>query len=1093
MAIPIRERVRFGRFELNLRTGELVSTEPETDGSPPQKLPLRDQPFQILRLLIERHGRMVTRDEIKKLLWPNDTIVDFDRSINVAMAILRKAVGDSAENPQYVETLPRRGYRLIVPVEWQESTEDISKLTESQISPPRLTVPGVTGKLISQYRVLEVLGGGGMGVVYKAEDLKLGRPVALKFLPEEIAEHEGAIQRFEREAQMASALNHPNICTIYGIGQYEGNPFISMELLEGESLSARLAQSPAPFALTTLFDIAIQVCGALRAAHTKGIIHRDVKPANIFLTRDGPVKILDFGLAKLVSSEEELQVVTGPTSSLPSADLEKRSPQHPTSDNRTSLTQAGIALGTVGYMSPEQIRKEKLDARTDLFSFGLVLYEMATGCRAFQGESTAIVHEAILNHQATSAREVISSLPPRLNQIISKALEKDLGRRYQSATELHDDLLRAQKESRSIAYLSRDWLAIAAVVLILVVAGAFYWRHHTKIALSSSDTLVLAYLNNKTSDAAFDEGMDFGLQVAFNQTPYLNFLSRDKVRETAQELGLSSDAKISPQVALQVCRKTNSRAVISASIADVGNRFLVALSAIDCRSGKTLEQEVHQAETRDDVVRSLGLCAYQLRGSLGESKDSLREFNQPLDQATTSSPEALQFLALGYLKQLGGDIPKALAYYGRAIEKDPNFGLAYAAEGSGNMWRNKPELALVDFSRAFESRDRLTIPSRFQVESAYYASRHEHDKECAVSRKWVDAFPRDVIARVNFSGCLENTGQIDERLVQAREAARLLPSGPTLMHLLMATIYAQRLDDARETYDETIARGMDSDQLHSAHALLAFLQNDKSGMQKEWDWASQDPVRGRSILYLKSNIAGFYGRSREAHRLMQTDVDSAIKAGLMSDAMNFESYEGLREAEIGDLRESKALAKDVVRKSQDPNILMLAAFTFARAGNTTQSQKLVEKLNQLFPTDFTIQAFNLPATRAAIRLAENDPAAAIRILRPVTPYDLAISDSFYNAYPAYLRGLAYLQLKEGTLAAAEFRKVLDHPGLVDGFVIGALSVLELARSQALMGNGNAARKSYEDFLTLWKDADPDLPIYKTAKSEYAALLRTTVQ
>jgi tetratricopeptide (TPR) repeat protein len=680
-----------------------------------------------------------------------------------------------------------------------------------------------------------------------------------------------------------------------------------------------------------------------------------------------------------------------------------------------------------------------------------------------------------------------------VNEIISKALEKDRAQRYQSATELHEDLLRVQKEWHS-SYWSRNWLAIAASVLILVAAGALYWRHHTKIALSPSDTLVVAYLNNETSDAAFDEGMDFGVQVALEQTPYLILLGRDKVHETAGLLGLSKDTKITPQIALQVCRKTNSRAVISASIADVGNHFRVALSAIDCRSGKTLEQEVHEAETRDDIVRTLGLCAYQLRASLGESRDSLRRFNQPLDRATTSSPEALQFLALGYLKHLGGDIPGALANYGRAIEKDPNFGLAYAAEASGNMWLDKRALALVDMSRAFELRDRLTIPSRFQVETMYYGDgRHEWDKASRVAQEWVDAFPRDVIARINFSSCLERLGRLDERLVQAREAARLLPSAPTLTHLLSAETYARRLDDARETYDDAISRGIDSLRLHLDHAQLAFLQNDKSGMQKEWAWASQDPVRGRFVLYLESKIEGFHGRSREAHRLTQIDLNSSMKAGLLSDAVDFESNDGLREAEIGNPQQSEALATEAVRKTHDPNVLMLAAFIFARTGNTKQSLKLVEKVNQLLPNDFTIQTFNLPATRAAIKLDENDPAAAIEILRSVTPYDLLISDSFDNVYPAYLRGLAYLQLKEGNLAAAEFRKVLDHPGIANGVVIGALSILQLARSQALMGDGNAARKSYEDFLTLWKEADPDLPIYKTAKAEYAVLRKTAVQ
>jgi eukaryotic-like serine/threonine-protein kinase len=1090
MAIHLSERVRFGRLELNLRTGELASI----DDSSPKKVLLREQPFQILRLLVERGGKIVTRDELKKLLWPNDTVVDFDRSINVAMAILRKAVGDIAENPKYIETLPRRGYRLIVPVEWLESAGDLPKVEESRTARPLPTNGEVTGKRISHYRVLEVLGGGGMGVVYRAEDLKLGRPVALKFLPEEVREHQAAIQRFEREAQIASALNHPNICTIYEIDQYEGKPFIAMELLEGESLSARLAQSHAPFALTALLDIAIQVCSALQAAHAKGIIHRDVKPANIFLTKDGPVKILDFGLATLASSEGEPQVATTALSPLLPRDLETRSPQQISSENRATLTLTGIALGTVGYMSPEQIRKEKLDARTDLFSFGLVLYEMATGRRAFQGESAAIVHEAILHASPSPATDLRSPVSRRLNAIILKALEKDRARRYQSATEIREDLLLVQKEVRQVRNFSRKWLAVAASVLVLVAAGALYWRHHSRIALASSDTLVLAYLDNQTSDAAFDEGMDFAVQVALEQTPYLNLLSRDKVHDTARLLGLSKDTKITAPIALQVCRKTNSRAVISASIADVGNRFRVAMSAIDCQSEQTLVQEIHDVETRDDIVRTLGLCAYQLRVSLGESRGSLREFNQPLDQATTSSPEALQFLALGYLKQLSGDTSGALAYYGRAIEKDPNFGLAYAAEGSGDLWLDQRGPALVALSRAFELRDRLTIPSRFHVETAYYGDgRHEWDKQCRVNREWVDAFPRDVIARINFSACLERLGRLDERLVQAREAVRLLPSAPTLTHLLSATIYAQRLDEARETYEEAISRGIDNPRVHLYHAQLAFLQDDKSGMQNEWDWASQDPVRGRFVLFFKSKVAGIYGHSREAHRLVQMDVDSSIKAGNLLDASFFESSDGLREAEIGHLRQSEALATDVVQKSQDPNALMLAALTFARTGNAKQSQKLVEKLDQLFPSDFTIQTFNLPATRAAIKLGENDPMAAIEILQPVTPYDFGVSDSFDNLYPAYLRGLAYLQLKEGNLAAVEFRKVLDHPGVGEAFVTDALSILQLGRSQALIGDGNAARKSYQDFLTLWRDADPDLPIYKTAKAEYAALRKAALQ
>jgi serine/threonine protein kinase/DNA-binding winged helix-turn-helix (wHTH) protein len=1095
--VPIKDhragRVRFGAFEVDLRSGELYPAGILDDG---RKTLLREQPFQVLRMLIEGDGKVVTREQIRKRLWPNETIVGFDHSINVAIGILRQTLGDSADNPQYIKTLARRGYRLIVPVEWQETTADIPKVEGLQTSVPLAANRngGLTGTSISRYRVLEVLGGGGMGVVYRAEDLKLGRPVALKFLPEEVVEQPATIQRFEREAQTASALNHPNICTIHGIEEYEGKPFIVMELLEGEALSTRLARSHGPLALTTVLDVAIQVCSGLQAAHAKGIIHRDVKPANIFLTKDGPAKILDFGLAKLASSEEE-QTAMPDDGSLPfSRSSQKRPAQHSSLPDVTNLTATGTALGTLAYMSPEQIRKEKLDARTDLFSFGLVLYEMATGRRAFLGESAAVVHEAILQHTPSSARELRPSVPRRLNEIISKALEKDRAQRYQSAMEMREDLLRAQKELRSIGGLSRNWLAIVASLLVLGTAGALFWRHHSARALSSSDTLVLADVTNETSDGALDEGLSFALLVALGQTPYLNLLGGDKLHETARRLGLSEDTKISPlvtpQVALQVCLKTNSRAVVSASIKDVGNRFRIVLSAIECQSGKTLEQEVHEAETRDDIVRTLGLSASQLRSSLGESRDSLRRFNQPLDQATSSSPEALQSLALGYEKQLRGDLSGAVSDYQRAEEKDPKFALAYAAHGSGLTWLQNPNQAVDKLSKAFELRDRLTIPSRFQVETLYYLGRREWDKACRVGQEWVQAFPRDVIARQNFSTCLEQMGRHDDELVQSREAARLLPSEPTLVHLLSAAIYAQRIDEAREAYDEAISRRLDSPRLHLHHALLAFLQNDTSGMQKEWAWAAKDPVRGRFVLYRESRAEGFYGRCRNAHQLAKRAVDASVKAGFLSDASGFESLEALSDAEIGNLRQSQALVTDAVRKSQDRIILILAAFTFARAGNIKQSQELMEKLNQLFPNDFTIQVFSLPATRAAIKLEENDPAAAIDILRPVTPYDLAFSDSFYYVYPAYLRGLAYLQLKQGDLAAAEFREVLDHSGVGAGFVTGALSILQLGRAQVLMHDKKAARKSYEDFLALWKNADSDLPIYKEAKAEYAALRKT---
>ncbi len=447
----LAERVRFGTFELNVRTGELISFGPGAAEAGSAKVLLREQPFQILRILVERQGKIVTRQEIKQILWPNDTVVEFDRSINVAMAILRKALDDDADNPKYIETLPRRGYRLIAPVEWQQSSTDgTPDSVEPQVATPTPLPGGVlfVGKRVSHYRVLGILGGGGMGVVYEAEDLKLGRRVALKFLPEELSDDPKALLRFEREAKAASALNHPNICTIYGTDEYEHKPFIVMELLEGNSLSAQLAGLPEPLPLPTVLEIAIEICDGLQAAHTKGIIHRDIKPANIFLTNHGAVKILDFGLAKLAATQED-QEPSVVKAEDPAPDAMGHSPRDKSLNcpaNHPTLTVAGTPVGTASYMSPEQISGEPLDARTDLFSLGIVLYEMATGRRAFEGPTAAIVHEAILHRTPTSAHELASHVPRSLEAVISRTLEKDRTRRHQSASEIRKDLMQIQRE-----------------------------------------------------------------------------------------------------------------------------------------------------------------------------------------------------------------------------------------------------------------------------------------------------------------------------------------------------------------------------------------------------------------------------------------------------------------------------------------------------------------------------------------------------------------------------------------------------------------------------------------------------------------------
>ena len=619
MQINESTRLRLGKFELNLKTGELCSLSEDSDG---RKVFLKEQPFRVLRFLIDCGGEIATREEIRLRLWPNDTIVDFDHSINVAIATLRRVFGDSAAECRYIETIPRRGYRLMVPVERVEPLEDLrndlrgDRQAEngSQDQPLRT---GLIGKKISHFRVLEVIGGGGMGVVYKAEDLKLGRRVALKFLPEELAGDPTSLKRFQREAQTASSLNHPNICTIFEIDEFAGQPIIVMELLDGETLRDRLAASDScKMALDQLIEVALQTSSGLEAAHANGIVHRDIKPANIFLTHRGQVKILDFGLAKLVEPDEVAEKAKGPTTPPDSTNLQTLLAH----DN--NLTQTGVHTGTASYMSPEQIRKEVLDPRTDLFSFGLVLYEMATGRRAFGGDTVEDVHQAILHRAPGSSHENGPSLPRRLDTIIYKALEKDRARRYQSAAEMRRDLSQFQKETRPSRRAVRFLLVALGSLLAVAVVGALYYRVHSQVTLAPSDTLVLADMDNQTGDAVLGDGMNLALQVSLQQTPYLYLLGGDKVRETLHVLRLDANSKITPQIALQVCRKTNSRAVISAFIADDGNRFRVGLDATDCQSGKTLGHVANEAASRDDIVRTFGLSAFQLREKLGESRDS---------------------------------------------------------------------------------------------------------------------------------------------------------------------------------------------------------------------------------------------------------------------------------------------------------------------------------------------------------------------------------------------------------------------------------------------------------------------------------------
>jgi eukaryotic-like serine/threonine-protein kinase len=1127
-------RVRLGIFELDLRSGELCS-----DG---QTVLLREQPLQVLRMLVEREGELVSREEIRKTLWPNDTIVEFDHSINSAIKNLRRALGDSADNPKYIETLARRGYRLMVPVERITPTDDSSGDINAVGAGPALRLQpdlSLIGRKVSHYRVLEIIGGGGMGLVYKAEDLKLGRQVALKFLPEELASDTGALQRFEREARTASSLDHPNICTIYEVEEHEGQPFIVMQLLRGETLRDRLATFASrkkTLSFDELLDIAVQMCTGLEAAHAEGIIHRDIKPANVFLTTSGQVKILDFGVAKLVEVSDLQQPLEanaegdlkghGFSRAEDAAVHESRVLQHERSEEiavgdgtpegvplpsatplEATLTRTGAALGTAGYMSPEQIRGEKLDARTDIFSFGLVLYEMATGHRAFGGETQAVLHEAILTANPVPAHDLNSTLPPKLCEMIGKALEKDRERRYQTAADLRTDLQDLKEDFagsgrftappdsfrrlKSIAAQAKKvWVpAIAVLLFAALIAGALYYRAHRAMRLTEKDTVVLADFVNSTGDAVFNDSLKTALSVSLGQSPFLHVLSSRKVATTLQFMTRPPDTKLTPDVARELCLRAGSKAYIAGAIASLGNEYALWLNAVNCQSGKTLAQEQVMAASKDNVLRVLGEAASKLRGQLGESLASVQEFDAPLAQVTTPSLEALEaYSKASQAKSLG----ESIALNKRAIELDPKFAMAYNALSGAYENMGQSNQSIEYAKKAFELREHLPQRERFDVAWGYYCSvTNDVPKANEVAEAWVRAYPT-AAAYADLSAGLATVGQWEKALAASIHALQLAPGYPPIDFNVVSSYMAlNRFQEAGTVLQQALARKEDGEQIRLPLYVMAFLQGDAAGMQQQVAWAAQQPKDFGLILAAQAATDAYYGRIAEARNASRRAAQSAVGADAKEDAATWQAAQALWDAEFGDSSKARSAADEALRTGPAtywPRLF--AAVALSRAGQVAAAQKLADALAKEYPSDTQVQGYYLPVIRASMALTGHHADQAIKLLQPAAEYELGrMYGPFLSApiYPAYVRGLAFLMAGNGQQAAGEFQKLIDHRGIVQNLPVGALARLQLGRAYAMAGDRAKAKAAYQDFLTLWKGADPDIPIYKQAKAEYAKL------
>jgi serine/threonine protein kinase len=1090
-------RLRFGVFELDLQSGELHKSG--------QRVVLQDQPFQILRMLIEHAGAITTREEIQQQLWPNHTAVEFEHGINAAIEQLRVALGDSADNPKYLETVARRGYRLLVPVERAEPTSCEGVVT---VKPDPASL---TGQTFSQYRVLGIVGSGGMGVVYEAEDLKLGRRVALKFLPQGPGHDARALERFEREARAASALEHPNICPIYQFGEHEGQPFIVMQLLRGQTLKGCLAavrnQGPASsqakaLPLDQVLDIGIQIADGLEAAHEKGIIHRDIKPANIFLTDKGVVQILDFGLAKLLQSSAQEEVDQDALLSA-ATQLDDRSRWRIRSSEsgapaaaaaqELSLSGPGAVVGTLAYMSPEQVRKEKLDARTDLFSFGLVLYEMATGQRAFSGPAAEILHQEILNGTPTPARSLNPEVPPKLEKVIQKAMEKDRGLRYQHASEIRADLNRIKLGIQSrerAAGLRRKLLAAVAVVLIAAIAGGLYWRSRKTTTLTERDSIILSDFANTTGDSVFDETLKQGLAVQLEQSPFLDLVSERKVTDTLKLMGRSAGDRLTPEIAREVCQRTASKAMVIGRIAGLGSQYVIGLKAVGCNTGDVLAEAQEQAAGKEAVLKALDGAAVTLRSKLGESLSTVQKYATPLAEATTPSLEALQAYSLGKKIKLAKGDTAALPLFKRAVELDSNFAAAYQAMSIIYSNRDEAGRAAEYARKAYELREKVTQRERFPIEASHYTDETgELEKAVQVYELWQQTYPRDAAPYTNLGEISNILGSWEKSLEEAREAMRLEPDQVD-QYVELGLDYASlnRLDEAQAVYKQAEERKLESNYLQANRYQLAFLQGDGTKMAQLAAAAMGKPGQEEWFLAALADTEAWYGKLKEARDLTRRAMDSAQHNDANELAAAYQAAAALREVEAGNREQARADAEAALKLAQGRNVQPMAALALARAGDMARAEKLAAELDKRFPQDTVAQRYWLPTIRAAVALQRKNPSRAVELLQAASTVELGQPTNVsVFLCPVYLRGEAYLMLHDGNAAAAEFQKFIDHRGVVVNFPWGALARLGLARAYAMQENTVKARAAYQDFLNLWKDADPDIPILKQAKAEYAKL------
>jgi len=860
------------------------------------------------------------------------------------------------------------------------------------------------GAWLGPYRIESRLGEGGMGEVFRAVDTRLGRAVAIKVSREQFS------ARFEREARAIASLNHPYICTLYDVGPN----YLVMELVEGETIAARLKGGPLP--LETCLAYGLQIAAALAEAHGKGIIHRDLKPANIMIAKSG-VKVLDFGLAKSCRDE--------------------------------TVTASHLVVGTPAYMAPEQREGKPVDARSDVYSLGCVLYEMSTGARV------------------TSQPSHIPSA--QLERIVNRCLEEDPERRWQSAADLERQL------SAVTIGGSRAKRMLAAAAGMLALLAAAYLYLHRAPGLTDRDTIVLADFVNNTSDPIFDGTLRQGLAIQLEQSPFLKIMDDEQVRAVLHRMRLPAEARITNQIAHEICIREGAAATIDGTIANLGKNYIITLEAVTCQDGATLARSQTQAEEKEHVLNTLGTAVTAMRGKLGESLNSIRKLNHPLEQATTSSLEALQNYTVGSSEMSQGHFLAAIPLFERAIAIDSNFVMAHYF--LGNAFYNAGDFARSRecYKQAFRLIDRVSEYERANIVPSYYAAVGEIGKQIDAYQLAIRNYPRSWTFHNSLSNIYIDLGQYEEGLKEGLEASRLQANvEPPYRRQLDAYICTDRLTEAGQLAEKLRARGIDGARIHQRFLEIAYVEDDPAGIAGEVQWFAGKPAEYIS-LGLQAANRNVHGQRRESHILFRRAVEIALREELRDAASEFEEADAHADALSGNCLTVRRLGRP--------------ALALALCGEAAQAEKLAAATSKLFPNGTIWNSVQLPEIRAAIELNRGQPARSLELLSSASPYERAYLDA------VYLRGLAYLRLQKGSEAASEFRKIIDHKGLNWGSrwhdpywgQFYSLSHLGVARGFALAGDTARARKAFEDFLALWKDADPDIPVLRQAKAEYARL------